>query len=500
MRTFMVNPVLLLSVVLAPVLRLDAQSDGKLLDSLSSLYHDRGMLNGTILVAERGEVRYSKAFGLANFEWGVPNDLDTRFMLASVTKQFVAVVTLQLVQEGKLRLDDPLRKYLPDYPPPADGVTIHQLLNHSSGIYNYTNSPEFGGIMSRRYASDEFVATFADSSLRFEPGSKYSYSNSGYYLLGVIIEKVTGKAFARVLQEYVLDRVGMPNTGFNVTREILPRRAAGYDRVFLGGHANRVVWHESSLYTAGNMYSTVGDLLRWDQALYTDLLLTKRFRDLLYMPQIAIGPEGSRGLGVDSTIIQGYGYGWFTGTMTLRGTGEAIPVVWHSGSMSGHNAMIVRDLERQHLVVVLNNVLVGREKLLALALDCLHILHERPFVAPKQSIAAVLGKEIREKGIASALARFTVLRNDTSGYALVEWEVNDLGYSLLRSDRVDEAIEVFRLNVEAFPASGNVYDSLGEAYAAKGDTVRAIANYQRSLEIDPSNDGGRQMLEKLMRR
>jgi CubicO group peptidase (beta-lactamase class C family) len=170
-----------------------------------------------VLVADGGKVIYKKGFGMANMEWEIPNQTDTKFRIGSVTKQFTATLVLQLTEEGKIKLDGKITDYLPDYrKDTGDKVTIHHLLNHTSGIPSYTGLPGFFQNESRNpYGVKEFVKKFASGDLEFEPGSKFSYNNSGYFLLGAIIEQVTGKPYARVLQERIFDPLGMKDTGYD---------------------------------------------------------------------------------------------------------------------------------------------------------------------------------------------------------------------------------------------------------------------------------------------
>src|SRR6266446_6326232 len=174
-----------------------AQHNVQKIDLLMKRYYDYGQFNGSILVAEKGKIIYEKGFGMANMEWAIPNRPDTRFRVGSVTKQFTATLVLQLVEEGKIKLDGKIGDYLADYRKDTGGrITIHQLLNHTSGIPDYTHRPDFSADISRNpYRVTDFVKKFASGDLEFEPGSKFSYSNSGYSVLGAIIEKVTGKSY-----------------------------------------------------------------------------------------------------------------------------------------------------------------------------------------------------------------------------------------------------------------------------------------------------------------
>ena len=187
------------------------QNVQKEIDGLLKQYYDYGQFNGSVLVADKGKIIYEKGFGMANMEWAIANQPDTKFRIGSITKQFTAALVLQLVEEGKIKLDAKLTDYLTDYrKDTGDKVTIHQLLNHTSGIPSYTDNREFFREHSRDpYGVADFVKKFASGDLEFEPGSKFSYNNSGYTLLGAIIEKVTGKSYETVLTERILKPLGM---------------------------------------------------------------------------------------------------------------------------------------------------------------------------------------------------------------------------------------------------------------------------------------------------
>lgn len=179
-----------------------SQTKAEKIDELIGLFAEYGSFNGSILVAEKGEIIYKKGFGFANMEWDIPNQADTKHRLASVSKQFTAMIVMQLVAKGELDLDQPISTYLADYPKAkAERINLHHLLTHSSGTPNYTSFPHYREMMREPVRPSELVAMFADSSLNFTPGERFDYSNSGYVLLGYIIEQRTGKAYEEVLQE-----------------------------------------------------------------------------------------------------------------------------------------------------------------------------------------------------------------------------------------------------------------------------------------------------------
>src|SRR6186713_2797513 len=198
-RSFLLSLLAILAFQVSAV----AQSKANKIDNLLSLYHKYGQFNGSVLVADNGKVVYQKGLGLANMEWNIPNAPDTKFRLGSITKQFTSTLILQLVEQGKIKLDGKLTDYLPEYrKDTGDKVTIHQLLNHTSGIPSYTDQPGFLQDVSRNpYTVVDFVKKYTSGDLEFEPGSKFNYNNSGYFLLGAIIEKLTGKSYADVVRD-----------------------------------------------------------------------------------------------------------------------------------------------------------------------------------------------------------------------------------------------------------------------------------------------------------
>jgi CubicO group peptidase (beta-lactamase class C family) len=460
------------------------QTKAEKIDGLMKLYNEFGQFNGTVLVAEHGNIIYKKGFGFADMEWDIPNQPDTKFRLGSITKQFTSMLILQLVQQGKLKLEGKITDYLPDFPKKTgDKITIQHLLTHTSGIPGYTEFPNFYRDMSRDpFTPEMFVKVFADSALLFEPGAKFSYSNSGYFLLGVIIEKVSGKPYEEILQQNILTPLNMNNTGYDHHDTILKKRARGYQKQG-GGYVNAPYLDMSIPYSAGSLYSTVEDLYLWDQAIYTDKLLPEKMKDLLFKQYIpAFGSW--------------YGYGWVVGNAPIGQSKDSVVVIEHGGGINGFNALISRIPTEKDLVVLLNNT--GGTRLGDMSRAIRGILFEKPYDLPKKSIANAVLATILEKGIEAGLAQYRDLKEKYADtYVHSEQEMNIAGYTLLQKGKVKEAIEVFKLNVEAFPTSSNVYDSLGEAYMNDGNKELAIKNYQKSVELDPKNTGGIETLKRL---
>ena len=457
-----------------------AQDHAAKIQEVLTLAHKYRQFNGSVLVAENGKVVYKGAFGMANMEWNIPNAPDTKFRLGSITKQFTATLTMQLVEQGKIKLDGKISDYLPDYRKDiGQKVTIHQLLTHTSGIPSYTGQPGFFENVSRNpYKVDDFVKKYASGNLEFEPGTKYSYNNSGYFLLGAIIEHVTGKPYEQVLKENIFDPVGMKNTGYDHHNTIILKRATGYSKT-PDNYSNAAYLDMSIPYAAGSMYSTVEDLYLWDQALYTDKLLSAQSKALMYKP-----------------FLEGYGYGWVVNNASFKQNGSDVQVIRHGGGINGFTTTIVRFPQEKNLIVMLDNT--GTGYLDRLSDSIAKILYNQPYEQPKMSIVSVLEKTILEKGIGAGVAQYRDLKaNQSATYDFAEPELNQLGYQLLRSGKPREAIEIFKLNVEAYPQGSNTYDSLGEAYVAINERELAKQNYKKSLELNPNNTNAVAILKTL---
>lgn len=331
------------------------------MDRLMQARSAPGDFSGAVLVARNGQVLYQRAVGLANREWNIPNDLETKFEIGSMTKQFTALLVLQFVNEGKISLDRHLSDYLPYYRKDTGvRVKISELLSHTSGIPNFIESPGFlDGAASRiSYGVREFAEKYCSGDLHFDPGTRFEYSNSGYFLLGAILEHVSGEKYEQLLSKRIFDPIGMRSSGYARSETINPHRAAGYERS-AAGLRNARYYDMSIPFAAGALYSTVGDLFLWDQALYGERLLPVKLRDLLFRPN-----------------LENYGYGWgiLIPDPGSPYAGESIPM--HGGAIFGFQSLIVRIPQHKELIVLLDNT--DSPKLLDIALEIRRVLAEHP--------------------------------------------------------------------------------------------------------------------------
>jgi CubicO group peptidase (beta-lactamase class C family) len=302
------------------------------LDQVANSYTAGNAFMGTVLVVDGDDVLLDKGYGMADLEWGNANAPDVKFRLGSLTKQFTATLVLLLQQDGKLKIEDPVSKYMPDTPKSWEKITLANLLGHTSGIPNFTDLKEFGVWRMSPHTAEEELAFFRDKPLDFEPGSKFQYSNSNFEVLGAVIEKVSGKKYGDLLRERIFDPLGMKDTGLDTDELILPKRAQGY----MPGPQGLVVARSESMtvpWAAGSIYSTTGDLLKWEHALFGGKVLSADSLKLMTTPG-----KGDYGLGV---------------MITKKGT---LNLVEHGGGIEGFNTHLAYVPERRIAVVVLSNV------------------------------------------------------------------------------------------------------------------------------------------------
>jgi CubicO group peptidase (beta-lactamase class C family) len=415
----------------------------KRIDSLMVALYRRGQFNGAIIVAVAGKPIYRSSFGETNTNQKFTPT--TQSGIASLSKGFTAMAIMMLAEQGKLKYDDPIIKYLPELNKFSNGITIRHLLTHTSGI------PDVGdlGIDNPRLTNARALKTLVKLKSNFrEPGQKYQYSNTGYLLLATVVERITGKKFSDYLSDKILDPLEMKNT-------ILTGRAIGM----------------------GGIRSTVDDLLKWEESFYSEKLVRQSTLDEAFTPFPV--KEGA------ST----YGFGWNITTQ------DGDKFIWHTGNADNYRAFIGRRLSEKIAIIILT---VGDSKRMEINDAIINILHGKPYTLPKMPIVDKLYDQISKEGIEKSLVFYDSLKSkDIRNYDFSEPQLNSLGYRLLSEKKRKEAIIIFNLNTTAYPESSNGFDSLGEAYYKTGDIVTAIKCYEKALELDPTNLNSMNMLKKL---
>lgn len=336
------------------------------LDAIVAPHFSADAPGAAVLVKKGDKVLLRKAYGLADVELGVPLRPEHIFRLGSVTKQFTSAAIMMLVDEGKLALGDDVRKYVPAYPKKSATVTIEHLLTHTGGVPNYTEQPAFHKRSREDLSHDELLATFKDVPLEFTPGEKFNYSNSGYYLLGMVIEKVSGKSYAQFLDERIWKPLGMTHSSYGDDDRIIRGRVLGYERA--GKEIRNADMISMKLpFAAGSLVSSVDDMALWDRAIADGKLLSKASWARVFTS--AKLKDGS---------ATHYGFGWVVG-----GSVQGHPTVWHNGGIPGFSTAILRMPDERVVVVVLCNSIPQPTAPEELALKLAAAAIGKPLVDPK---------------------------------------------------------------------------------------------------------------------
>jgi CubicO group peptidase (beta-lactamase class C family) len=336
-----------------------SQTSPHLLDSMANVYAQLKDFNGSVLVAQKGKILLEKGYGYKDVIQKTKADVNSLYQYGSVTKQFTAALIMYLQEKGKLNIQDKLSKYFPELPF-ADSVTIYNLLTHTSGIYNYTNNPDFMKTEAIKPANKEKIfALFKDKPLAFVPGSKFSYSNSGYSLLGYIIEKASAKPYEKLMREVILQPSGMQTAGFDFTNLRSADKTTGYNFIKDEKFEAAGIVDSSVAYSAGSLYGTVKDLYAWHQALQKAQLLTPASWQQVYTP-----------------FHSKYAFGWQVDSLYGR------PVAEHGGGIFGYTSMFKRFPKDDVVIVVLSNNSSPKSQELANKLAAL--VFQQPVEWPKK--------------------------------------------------------------------------------------------------------------------
>ena len=295
---------------------------------------------GAVLVGIDGKIAFEKAYGMGDEEWGAHNTLNTKFRIASLSKQFTAACILLLQERGRLNVHDPISRYLSNLPEAWQAVTIHQLLTHTSGVPNYTGSSEMTRLNRTGASPQQMIALVADKPLDFKPGTEWSYSNTGYILLGMIIEKASGERYNDFLKKNILDPLRMTSSGYDRATDVVKERASGY-RIRDGRVENADFIDMSIPYSAGGIYSTVEDMYRWSEALTEEgKLLSPQSLKQMFTEYPEATHEG-----------QHYGYGVVISRLKF---GQLL--YYHGGGVEGFSSSVQRYPQERVCIVILSNL------------------------------------------------------------------------------------------------------------------------------------------------
>jgi CubicO group peptidase (beta-lactamase class C family) len=501
MKTIQPKTLIIIACIMIAAVATHAQNNLQRIDSLVGELYKNNELSGNILVASNGQITYKHSFGYADVAGTVLNNDSSAFQLASVSKTFTAVAILQLKEKGRLKLDDAVIKYLPDFP--FDNITIRQLLSHTSGLIDFQvfegpHSADTNKIFSN---ADIIPAIKNDKeAILFKPGEKWSYSNIGFGLLALIVEKITGMPFQDYLTKYIFKPVKMSHTYITTPLMIVADRNRTNNYDFLSYEPSQLKRVDSmqrykipyiilrGTMGNGNIISTTEDMLHFDQALYTAKLLKQNTLQEAFEPtKLNNGQYAIRG---QKNLKAYYGLGWMILCDSTYGK-----VVFHSGGTPGEVNMFLRNISRKQTVIVLDNVM--HRSVLSTGANILILLNNGQIFDDKQSLAKIYARALFEKGPDYAATRFNELKTDTANYFMNEDELNMLGLDMLYDGHQTEALEALKLNTILFPASWNAYDSYAEALAKTRKKEEAIAMYKKAIKMNPDNGDGKNALKQL---
>ena len=414
---------------------------------------------GVVLVARKGEPFFHEAYGMANHEWNVPNTLDTKFRIGSVSKTFTAAGIVKLAEEGKLNLDDPISKHIDNCPATWAKITIRHLLVHTSGLVNYTSLPAAqGDFLLKPHSRDEVLELFRDMPLASAPGEKYSYNNSGYFLLGIVIEKHSGGSCESYLRKVLFEPLGLENTGFEKDMPLLTKRASGYRISDTGNPENTFYMDMENASAIGGLYSTAEDLLAWDQSFNGNQIFSPQVIESIFVKD-----ENSP-----------YGLGWVVDKL---GDSDR---AYHDGGITDFSASIQRLTSKQITVIVISNQ--GSDAAIKVAYDISGKICSYP-----ATVRGFHGELTRLK-CTELLPLIDKAKGAFPRFRINEGLIVEIAKDLESQGNVSQAIEVYSLNCLLFQTSETAFSRLGEALLTAGRKREAKEMFQKCLELNPKNE------------
>lgn len=454
------------------------------IDELMNAVYNNGNFSGAVCVTEDGKPVYSKGFGFADINSKKLSAAETKFVVASITKQFTTAIIMKLAEEGKLKFTDKLSDYVKDYPAEYAGkVTLHHILSNTSGVPDFFSDEYMKGMLLKPHTYSDLKNIIKNKPLDFEPGSKFQWSNMAWEMLGEVIEKATGKTYAEVLKEKILIPLNLKNTILcRPDKKIKDLAAQGY--VYKSGeYVPAPEFYFASQLAADGIITTVEDLAAFGNAEINGKLLSAESMKLMFTPYTQS----------DSRIYK-YGYGWYVGDIKL-GSIPKVSAKFMPGGMQGYQSMFI-NLDSRYSIALVSNY--ANAPMGVVMNTIANILLDQKYVLPKKPISPTLTGLIKSDGITAMMTELKKINESGKDkYQADENAMNQFAYELLNNGLVDESISVFKYIAEINPKSWNAYDSLAEALAQKGNVKEAIENYEKSIVLNPENKNGIEKLKEL---
>lgn len=444
------------------------------IESIVKPYVDNHVFNGSILLAKNGKVIFSEGFGLASKEWQVSNTAYSKYGIGSITKSITAILTMQLVEQKRLALTDTINQYLPELANKrARHITVHHLLSHTSGLPNFFAIPGWtDGEFNKSISLDEFYTILQGMELLSEPGEHYQYSNIGFFFLGKIIERVTGKDYGLVLEQNILKPLGMKNTGLHLSEMVLDKEATGYQLNNKGGYRKTVI-NRNLFRASGDIYSTVGDLFKVDQALYGNKLLSNESKAIMF------AEENS--------------YGWNIGKTTIDGPNIGKIVkrsINYSGQVLGFNSMMTRLVDDRHSVILIGNISTSHYHREQITKQLSQLLYDGSSLnRTTVPLSFTLNKALVDGSFDQRLAIIEEnLSNNRTPEAADEQGIAALAQQIGWAGMKRKSIMLFELNARLFPKSLTSLANLAAVYQRNNRATDALVLYKKAHKIAPDNE------------
>ena len=469
-------------------------------DFFATLYTNN-LFNGSVVISKSRKKVFSENYGYSNMEKKEKINENSQFSIASITKTFTATAILQLKQKGKLKINDPVQKYLTDFP--YSNVIIKQLLNNTSGLAQEYNL--FDSIIKEQpekiISNQDIIPTFIrfKTALSFVPGSKWEYNNVNFCIAAMIIEKISGITYASYLEKYIFKPAKMKDSFVPIDRKIKSKNQVElytypnlYSTNFVNTNTlkdNFPINAKSNFYGNGGIVSTAEDLQKYQNALFTYQILGKN--EVEEAVTVTILNDGKMVINNLEGKDTSHGLGWFIYTDEINGK-----IVFHDGFINGLTSILAHNITKNQTVILLSNT--GSSIVFGASNELLQLIDSKPYKIPVQNLSRVYGSllESENKEKASQLIE-EYIKNPTN-YSVTERDFNRLGYQFLRLQKNDNSLQTFSSGTLIFPKSWNIYDSYGEALLQCGKKEEAIKMYQKSVELNPENENGKKVLKNLL--
>jgi CubicO group peptidase (beta-lactamase class C family) len=471
--------------------------------SMDSIFNAQPLM-GNILVADHGKVVYRRSFGLRDIGNRLPNTEASAFALASVSKQFTAAAVLQLKEKGKLRLDDALIKYFPDFPFPD--ITIRHLLTHTSGLPEYELFDELVKKEPGRIFTNQDVIPALrvwHQGLSFKPGDSWSYSSMNYCLLALLIEKLSGETLQSYLSGHVFKPAGMRHTYLEnlLIKTVNPDRTVNYEyptyyasrpvNVDSVGDEHQMVFNLGGFSGQGGLTSTAGDLLLFDNAFFAGKLISAAdLKESLTPVKLNDGKTAEVRSTFGDMGASGYGLGWFILKDTTKGK-----VVWHDGGRPGVSTVHLHNLQKNQTVIVLENLQADPH---APAACAYHLLNGEPAPGPKVSLIQIYGQTLVRDGADAAVTKLLGLRGNPGYEMPLDYMWVNLGYQLYQKpEYIPLAVEAMKTACLLFPDDWYVSEFYGGVLDKAGKRDEAIVMFKRAASLHPLEEWAAKRLKAL---